>query len=1028
MKSASPTIPTLILLALITLSAFALRASHLDRPSLWEDDYLGLDRALTTPARVFSLQKFQGPSRTSYDFQPPLYYVLVHYALWIDNSVIGAKMAGVAAGTLAVLAFFLLGRTLYDDRAGLFAALLCALNLSHIAASQGIKAYALFHLLNAASFAFLWRSLRRGGFLNWGFYALSGLGLVYASYIGLPLVAGQALLAAGYAVAKKREGAVAGPILLPALAAFAVILAGFSPYIEGVFFFRDFMTDSPSFAVTRITPEAWPDLLGGFYFFKFQAGVWWWTATLAAAALGVAGFLKNKKGTVLFLTLLAIAVPVCAALFSRSSHPLEYRHFAPLFLPAVLLPACGLAYVSESLSKKIAKPWGKALGPALGLGLCVLVSLPSLFQLDQFYRTSLSYDKALFFDLALNKYNVDYLEFAEFQAETKRLGAAWTLGGLYKDLSDDAPAPYKRAYLVHNDLSGNPAFHPGPFAHPRETFSTSIFNTGIYALGLVNRSPIVMTPRNGRYVYAEDFGSLRLFNDCAQARNVFPELTRGMLKATNPEKPASLDYAFLIPEAAGQGAITNFVLTVDAALYKRSARWPADSRIVVSASRDGGPFEEAAVIDFSAFTGPDGGYEPKQCPHFLVYFNSRCSRVERRIPLFTDNPPKQSLRIRFALASGLREGHLALDAFRLEADAPDDAFRFEPLLRRSFEELVHNVRLVKWDASRQLAFCDSLYAFDRTGTLGCESPEAVCDPPGELARYLALHPGARPVYALPGPDGGAAVELYDPSLDDPFVRLSASRPSAVIDRDARAPMTVKSVTITGALDVPDFAADGQAVHVPVYAPQGSTLVLNAGGEGRLYLHPKFTREEYRPGAFLNAYNVGRNEREGEDGCLTCREDYRCFFTYSVVSAYPILSLSLENHMRAFMDAQGENAVRALVSLGETDAFQTVEELSSDGSGTWKTSDGFTRTLTFDKPVNALKIRYEMTGQGAQLWSAKRPIDDMRLTLRLDARAFAPFSLTRNPAVLSMQKPGVEATGYFFSETPQPFFDALRHVE
>lgn len=68
----------------------------------------------------------------------------------------------------------------------------------------------------------------------------------------------------------------------------------------------------------------------------------------------------------------------------------------------------------------------------------------------------------------------------------------------------------------------------------------------------------------------------------------------------------------------------------------------------------------------------------------------------------------------------------------------------------------------------------------------------------------------------------------------------------------------------------------------------------------------------------------------------------------------------------------------------------------------------------------------MTGQGAQVWSTDRPIDNMRITCTLDARSFAPFVIDKRVFDLSLEKPAGNKVGFYFSKESERFFDDLRH--
>ena len=191
-------LPVLLLALGLFALALCARLPHLDRESLWEDDWLALARASMPPAEMARIQQWLGPSRTTYDFHPPLYYALEHTILGFDHSVYAVKFSGALAGALTVVVLFFLGRALFSTAAGLGCGVLAAGCLYHVAASRSIKVYVLLLLVFSASQLALWQALNRGRGRDWLLYALLGAALLYTAYVGAPAPGPRPLTAAAW--------------------------------------------------------------------------------------------------------------------------------------------------------------------------------------------------------------------------------------------------------------------------------------------------------------------------------------------------------------------------------------------------------------------------------------------------------------------------------------------------------------------------------------------------------------------------------------------------------------------------------------------------------------------------------------------------------------------------------------------------------------------------------------------------------------------------------------------------------------
>lgn len=92
---------------------------------------------------------------------PHLYFLIVRFLSdGLGASILVARIPSAIGGILTVWFVYLLGKELYDRRAGLISALLLTLNFFHIEYSQEARSYALLAFFTTASFYFLVRFVR----------------------------------------------------------------------------------------------------------------------------------------------------------------------------------------------------------------------------------------------------------------------------------------------------------------------------------------------------------------------------------------------------------------------------------------------------------------------------------------------------------------------------------------------------------------------------------------------------------------------------------------------------------------------------------------------------------------------------------------------------------------------------------------------------------------------------------------------------------------------------------------------------
>ncbi|MBN1477033.1 glycosyltransferase family 39 protein [Candidatus Sumerlaeota bacterium] len=176
--------PWALALALIALTALALalRLVRLREIGLWYDEAFGL---------LIARMPWDPMNQTiGLDVHPPLWFWLLH--LWGTDSVLWARLFGVALGTATVPVVWLAARRALGDSTALVAAGLLAIHPLHVFYSQELRMYALQGLLIAAMIGAAFPVLRARGAWSWWGVALfaCALGVMMTQYLGGAVVGG----------------------------------------------------------------------------------------------------------------------------------------------------------------------------------------------------------------------------------------------------------------------------------------------------------------------------------------------------------------------------------------------------------------------------------------------------------------------------------------------------------------------------------------------------------------------------------------------------------------------------------------------------------------------------------------------------------------------------------------------------------------------------------------------------------------------------------------------------------------------
>jgi Dolichyl-phosphate-mannose-protein mannosyltransferase len=171
----------LTLIALTAL-ALALRLVRLGEIGLWYDEAFGL---------LIARMPWGPMNQTiGLDVHPPLWFWLLH--LWGTDSILWARLLGVALGTATVPIVSLTVRRALGDPTALVAAALLAIHPLHVFYSQELRMYSLQGLLIAAMIGAAFPVLRARGAWSWWGVALFALalGVMMTQYLGGAVVGG----------------------------------------------------------------------------------------------------------------------------------------------------------------------------------------------------------------------------------------------------------------------------------------------------------------------------------------------------------------------------------------------------------------------------------------------------------------------------------------------------------------------------------------------------------------------------------------------------------------------------------------------------------------------------------------------------------------------------------------------------------------------------------------------------------------------------------------------------------------------
>ncbi|WP_428567105.1 MAG: glycosyltransferase family 39 protein [Solidesulfovibrio sp. DCME] len=1000
---------------LVFLAALvATRLWRLDGPSLWEDDYLNLDRALMPLADMFAVQKFQGPADTIFDFQPPLTYALQHLALAVDGGSLAARLPSVVAGLFLPVALGLLGRRLFDRETGLACLMLGTFLLFPIRYAQAIKFYAVFLCLAVTSMWLLVRAVARNDRTSWAAYALAAIGMGYAGYQGFPTLAVQAIYAVAVIAAATRQAAPGErrTRLRRAVVTLGCVGLALTPWLEAVVFVQAFLREPAMDVWSGIDARFFADILAAFVAGGAGSASGWLAAWVVAAGLGTAVALGRRQyGAVGLLGLWFVVMAV--VLIGSKSHlrsMLGPRHFAPAFPVLVLLAAHGLVAVARWAGRLAGGlRGGRIAGPAVAAAGGLVLSWPSLAAYPAYYSRTMSLDREFFQWLDRAGGPTDALEFHGYKRNTKRFAARWYLPGRFAEAGTFDGPGYRRILDIDSVYSDAAAARPRLPGLALKEFDALFTTTRVSLAPAASRAPLVLDPGpDGAFRYDDDFRGRNFYTDAFAARNMTLDTELGLLRPARYSRPAEAVWAF---EAAPGQEASDIRLTVAAALFKRHPSLSADSTLTVAASADGHDWTPLGVIGQEAFPLADGQpvTVPKAFFEEIDFYHGRCreARLEYAVPGRLAAGGR--LYVRLGYRPGHVEGFLNIAGLELTAAVRSlgPAGPADTPLARQAGHLLANVRAVPWLEAAD-GREEGLFAFAAPGFLDLLAAGLPLGSPEAGKRFLARHPGIEPAAVLEGRDGRPALRLYDTTLATQGVRLDAASPGKRLRGLPPGDAGPVSLRLRGDIRGPVLRLGDRELSLPVLAPPGSVLTVTPGATGRLSFVPDWTDVPRAEEAMSYAQDLARSKRlRGE---LTCRGEGGCTFTYTFVSALPMTEVRLKAFPQVYANPCRkcpENAARVLASTDGGASWRTLVDETGGEPCSWTPAGQYVvKRLRLDTPATSLLLAFHLgRGEQAGFLSPSWNVDGMYVEADLDARALPPLRLPGGAVDVSLADPG-----------------------
>ena len=280
---------TVIILILIT--SLCLRLYHLGFHDLWCDE-------------VYSVKYAVYPWD---NWNAPLYWVLLHFWIKIFGiSEFSLRLPSLIFSFLSVIATYLLGKTLFNRKVGIWAGIFIALSPFHLWYAQEVRDYSMVLFLGLLSSYLLFKALTEENLKLKILFVIISLAGFYTNYFYIFLILTQCLFVISF---KKTK------LSLKDIMPFLLVMLGVSAYLSKLFskfyfVWGGFWLHKPTLKSLLITFE-------NFFLGYNMQPPFYFIIDILIAALFIFTIieLKNKKASQSFIFCLFLILPIALELF-----------------------------------------------------------------------------------------------------------------------------------------------------------------------------------------------------------------------------------------------------------------------------------------------------------------------------------------------------------------------------------------------------------------------------------------------------------------------------------------------------------------------------------------------------------------------------------------------------------------------------------------------------------------------------------------------------------------------------------------
>ena len=171
----------------IVVFAIVLRFYDISAKDVWCDEANSVIIAELNPSGIIT--------RMSHDASPPLYYLLLHSWMYaFGETELALRSLSVLFGMMLIIALYFIGKRIFSEKVGLYAALIASVAPIHIMYSQQIRMYTLLSLLSLLSMYYLLRFIQEKKISFLAGYGIFTILSLFTHNYGLFLLPAQALL------------------------------------------------------------------------------------------------------------------------------------------------------------------------------------------------------------------------------------------------------------------------------------------------------------------------------------------------------------------------------------------------------------------------------------------------------------------------------------------------------------------------------------------------------------------------------------------------------------------------------------------------------------------------------------------------------------------------------------------------------------------------------------------------------------------------------------------------------------------